>query len=250
MIDVLVCGIGGKMGRTVCEVLTDDSEAKVVCGVDIHLPKITIHVYSNFNNIRENVDVIIDFSAPDALYSALEWAKTQHVPAVLATTGYSKDHLKFIEECSKEVAIFKTANFSLGVNVLARLVQEAAKDLGENFDIEIIERHHRLKADAPSGTALMLAESANAALKEKKSYVCGRKGKKCTRGSEIGLHAVRGGTIIGEHEIVFAGEDEIVTLTHSAHSKKVFATGAVKAAKWIIDKPAGIYDMNDMLKNL
>lgn len=249
MIDVLVCGVCGKMGASVCEVACKDG-ARVACGVDIIAPELKIPVYTTFNNVKEQVDVIIDFSSPTALYDELEWAKTQHVPAVLATTGYSEEDLHYIENCSKEIAIFKTANFSLGVNVLVKLVCEAAKELGDKFDIEIIEKHHHFKADAPSGTALMLANSANSAFDGKRPLMCGRNGITGSRGEEICLHSVRGGNIVGEHEVIFVGKEEIVTLSHSAHSKKVFAEGAVRAAKWIIGKPAGLYDMTSLLQNL
>lgn len=245
MIDVLVCGIGGKMGTKVCEVISEDMQ--VTCGVDIDAPKLQIPVYQSFGDVKERVDVVIDFSSPSALRSELEWAKTQHISVVLAATGYSYDDLNYIEKCAHELAIFKTANFSLGVNLLAKLVREAAEVLGENFDIEIIEKHHRFKTDAPSGTALMLADSANFAFDGKKTYLCGRKGNIGRRGKEIGIHAVRGGTIVGEHEVIFAGANEIITLSHSASSKSVFAEGAVRAAKWIVGKPAGLYDMTDLL---
>lgn len=250
MIDVLVCGIGGKMGASVREVMSSESGVKVTCGVDIcgYLPHIP--VYTSFNEVKEHVDVIIDFSSPSVLHDELEWAKTQHISTVLATTGYTADDLSYIERCSKELAIFKSANFSMGINLLVKLVREAAEALGESFDIEIIERHHRLKTDAPSGTALMLADSANKAFCSKKQYLYGRNGNVCRRGTEIGLHAVRGGTIAGDHEITFAGEDEIITLSHSARSKKIFAAGAVKAAKWIAGKPAGLYDMSNLLNDL
>lgn len=250
MINVLICGIGGKMGSNVCEVIAADGEAQVVCGVDNKTTELKIPVYKSFYEVKENVDVIIDFSSPSALYSELEWAKTKYIPVVLAVTGYSDDDLKYIEKRSEELAIFKTANFSVGINLLVKLVNNTAKALGESFDIEIIEKHHRFKADAPSGTALMLAESANTAFDDRKELISGRAGITGKRGCEIGLHAVRGGTVVGEHEVIFAGKDEIITLSHSARSKKVFAAGAVKAAKWIIDKPAGMYDMSDVFENL
>ena len=250
MIDVLVCGICGKMGAKVCEVISADDGLQVVCGVDVNATKLSVPVYPSFREVREHADVIIDFSSPSALRDELEWAKTQHIPVVLAATGYSEDDLEYIKTCAEEIAIFKTANFSLGVNLLVKLVNEAAQTLGEKFDVEIIEKHHRLKTDAPSGTALMLADSANSAFYSEKQYLCGRNGNIGRRGKEIGIHAVRGGTIVGEHEVIFAGEDEIITLSHSARSKKVFAEGAVKAAKWIVGKPAGLYDMTDILQNL
>lgn len=233
------------MGATLLELLNGDSQAKAVCGVDINIPEnVHIPIYKTFCEVKEKVDVIIDFSSPAVLHDELEWAIKNNVPVVLGSTGFSEEQLKYIEECSKQVAIFKTANFSLGVNLLMKLVREAALVLGEKFDIEIIEKHHNLKADSPSGTALMLAESANT---ENKNYLYGRDKNAGKRGKEIGIHAVRGGTIVGEHEVMFAGEDEIITFSHSARSKKVFAAGAIKAAKWIVGKPAGKYDMSDII---
>ena len=251
MIKVLVCGIGGKMGANITALLNCDNQAQAVCGVDLHTPEnCKIPVYSSFGGVKENVDVIIDFSSPKVIREELGWAVKNKVPAVLASTGYSADDLKFIDECSEKIAIFRTANFSLGVNLLVKLVRQAALVLGENFDIEIIEKHHNKKADAPSGTALMLADSANSAFGGDKKYLNGREGIIGRRGNEIGIHAVRGGTIVGEHDVMFAGEDEIVTLSHSAHSKSVFASGAIKAAKWLVGKPAGTYDLFDVLENL
>lgn len=251
MIKVAVCGIGGKMGANIVNLLEGDENAEVVCGVDLVTPEnCKVPVYSSFKNINEKVDVVIDFSSPAVLKSELEWAKEKKAAVVLASTGYSKDDLRYIDECAKEVAIFKTANFSLGVNLLVKLVKEAAEVLGDKFDIEIIEKHHNQKVDAPSGTALMLADSANSAFENSRKYLNGRDGIVGKRGNEIGIHAVRGGTIVGEHDVMFAGEDEIITLSHSARSKKVFAAGAIKAAKWVAGKPAGKYDMTDVLQNL
>ena len=251
MIKILVCGAGGKMGANILSLLDGDGEAKAVCGVDISAPKNQlVPIYASFNEVKEAVDVIVDFSSPAALHGELEWAKAHGVPVVLAATGYSADDLKYIDGCAKEIAVFRTANFSVGVNLLVKLVREAAEALGENFDIEIIEKHHNRKVDAPSGTALMLADGANAAFGGNKEYMNGREGIVGKRGAEIGIHAVRGGTIVGEHEVMFAGEDEIITLSHSARSKRVFAAGAIKAAKWIVGKPAGKYDMTNILENL
>lgn len=245
MVNILICGAGGKMGSTLLELIEGDTQAKAVCGVDIRSPEnAKIPVYKSFGEVKEKVDVIIDFSSPAVLTGELEWAVKHSVPVVLGSTGFDSEQLKYIDECAKKVAIFKTANFSLGVNLLMKLVREAAEVLGEKFDIEIIEKHHNLKADAPSGTALMLADSANVA---KKKYLYGRDKTTGKRGKEIGIHAVRGGTIVGEHEVMFAGEDEIVTLSHSARSKRVFAAGALKAAIFLAGKPAGKYDMQDII---
>jgi 4-hydroxy-tetrahydrodipicolinate reductase len=178
----------------------------------------------------------------------LEYAKQKRLGIVLASTGFSKEDLALIDEYAKEMAIFKTANLSLGVNVMQALVKAAAQILGEAFDVEIIEKHHNLKKDAPSGTALMLAESVNEAYDEKKRYVNGRDGIVGARTKdEIGIHAVRGGTIVGEHEVMFAGEDEVITVTHSAASKRVVAVGAIRAAKFLKGKGAGRYEMKHLL---
>lgn len=251
MIDLLICGIGGKMGANVLSLVAEENEIKTVCGVDLRSPEnLKAPVYGAFNGVKEKVDVIIDFSSPAVLQAELDWARSQGCAVVLGATGYSKNDIKLIESYAKDVAIFKTGNFSLGINLLVKLVREAAEALGENFDIEIIERHHNKKADAPSGTALMLAESANAAFGGKKEYLNGREGIVGKRGNEIGIHAVRGGTIVGEHEVMFAGEDEVISITHSARSKRVFAAGAIRAAKWVANKPAGLYDMNDLLESI
>lgn len=251
MIDVLVCGIGGAMGANVVSIIDAESDMRVACGVDLRVPEIAIApTYAAFNEVKEHVDVIIDFSSPAALAGELDWAAERGVPVVIGATGYSPEQLEKITAYAKKTAIFKTGNFSVGINLMRKLVKKAAETLGENFDIEIIEKHHNKKVDAPSGTALMLAESANEAFGGEKRQICGREGAVGRRGNEIGIHAVRGGTIVGEHEVMFAGEDEIITLSHSARSKKVFAAGAVKAAKWIVGKPAGLYDMDDVLGDL
>ena len=247
---IIICGICGKMSENLLELLRAD-DAEVVCGVDIGCnPKVTVPVYKTFEDIKEKADVIIDFSSPAALKGEMEWAIKHNIPVVLAATGYSNEQIEYIDKCAKKIPVFKTANFSLGINLLVKLVREAAEVLGESFDIEIIEKHHNKKTDAPSGTALMLADSANSAFESKKEYLNGREGIVGKRGKEIGIHAVRGGTVVGEHEVLFAGEDEIISLSHSARSKKVFAAGAVKAAKWIVGKPAGKYDMTSVLENL
>jgi len=244
---ILICGICGKMGGYLRELLEGDGEAEVVCGVDPCGGVAGVPVYADFKKVNEKVDVIIDFSSPAVLNDELDWAEKHGTPIVLATTGYTPADNQRIEKSANKIAVFRTANFSLGVNLLVKLVKQAAEALSENFDIEIIERHHNLKKDAPSGTALMLADEINEALGGEKPYLYGREGQTGKRGNEIGIHAVRGGTIVGEHEVMFAGEDEIITLSHSARSKKVFAAGAIKAAKWLAGKPAGLYDMNDLL---
>ena len=245
---IIVCGACGKMGSNVLSLLQDDPEAIAVCGVDLYPKEIGIPVYKSFSDIKEEADVIIDFSSPIGLKERLEYAKSRKLGIVLASTGFSAEDLAIVKEYSNSVAIFKTANLSLGVNLMQALCKAAAQVLGENYDVEIIERHHNLKKDAPSGTALMLADSLNEGYANSKRYIYGREGIVGARDkSEIGIHAVRGGTIVGEHEVMFAGEDEIITITHSAHSKRVFAVGAIRAAKFLPSCEAGMYEMKDLL---
>ena len=245
---IILCGACGKMGGNVLSLLEQDENAVAVCGVDLYPREIGIPVYKSFSEITEQADVIIDFSSPIGVEERLEYAKTHGMGIVLASTGFSADDLKVIDEYTKYLPVFKTANLSLGVNVMQALCKAAAQILADNFDVEIIERHHNLKKDAPSGTALMLADTINEAFDNQKCYVNGRDGIVGAREkSEIGIHAVRGGTIVGEHEVMFAGEDEIITITHSARSKRVFAVGAIRAAKFLKGKQAGRYEMKDLL---
>lgn len=245
---IILCGACGKMGGNVLSLLENDPEAVAVCGVDLFPKEIGIPVYSSFADIKEEADVIIDFSSPVNLVERLEYAKTHKLGIVLASTGFTAEDLKLVEEYSSSVAIFKTANLSLGVNLMQALIKTAAEVLGDAYDVEIIERHHNLKKDAPSGTALMLADTINEAFDNQKRIVNGREGIVGAREkSEIGMHAVRGGTIVGEHEVMFAGEDEIITITHSARSKRVFAVGAIRAAKFLPQKVAGMYEMKHLL---
>ena len=245
---IILCGACGKMGANVLSLLDGDPDATAVCGVDLFPREIGIPVYKSFDDVQEDADVIVDFSSAENLKQRLDYAKAHRIGIVLASTGFTADDLKMIDEYAKEVAIFKTANLSLGVNLMQALCKAAAQVLGNNFDVEIIERHNNLKKDAPSGTALMLADTVNEAFENTKRYVNGRDGIVGARDkSEIGIHAVRGGTIVGEHEVMFAGEDEIITITHSARSKRVFAVGAIRAAKFLKGKEAGRYEMKDIL---
>ena len=238
------------MGKTVTA-CAEDNGCKIVCGVDLSDIPAPYPVYRSFEEIKETADGVVDFSSPKCLKSELEFCKTNKLPLLLAATGYSDEDTNLINACAKELAIFKTGNLSLGVNLLQMLVKKAAAALGDSFDAEIIERHHNKKKDAPSGTALMLAKSARDGFGEEKNYTFGRHGLIGERQkSEIGIHAVRGGTIVGEHEVMFAGEDEIITLSHSARSRKVFPNGALRAIAWLQGKKAALYDMNDMLQEL
>ncbi len=245
---ILLCGACGKMGGNVLDLLQADETAVAVCGVDLYPREMGIPIYKSFSEVRENADVIIDFSSPVGLSERLAYAKAHNVGVVLASTGFTADDLALVERYSKEIAIFKTANLSLGINLMQALIKTAAEVLGDGYDMEIIERHHGLKKDAPSGTALMLADTLNEVFNGEKNYVNGREGIVGARTKkEIGIHAVRGGTIVGEHEVTFAGEDEIITVTHSARSKRVFAVGAIRAAKFLKGKAAGMYEMKHLL---
>lgn len=250
MTDIIISGICGKMGRIVMELAAEDGNFNVVAGVDLCGGEICgVPVFDSFDKTDARADAVIDFSAAANLKNVLAYCKKTGAAAILCATGYTEQDLSVIEKASQEIPLFKTANLSIGVNLLQKLVKEAAAFLGEAFDVEIVEKHHNLKKDAPSGTAIMLAESVNEAFEENKQFIYGREGMVGARSAkELGIHAVRGGTIVGEHEVMFAGEDEIVTLSHSARSKRVFAAGALKAARFMKGKPAGRYDMQNIIE--
>lgn len=250
MINLMVCGVCGKMGRVIESCVNNRDDMKIVCGVDI-----TGESYSNFPVVKDpsdfkgEVDVIIDFSHPMALNGLLDYAKSNKTPLVASTTGYSEQQIDMIKSASKDIPIFFSFNMSLGVNLLLDLAKKATAVLGDDFDIEIIESHHNQKIDAPSGTAIMIANAINETAEESYTYEYDRHSKRQKRSpKEIGIHAVRGGTIVGEHEIMFAGRDEIITISHSARSKEVFAVGALNAAKFMHGKSVGLYDMSKLIE--
>ena len=249
MIKAILVGACGKMGKNITDCAATNDEIKIVAGVDKYNSGMAYPVFSDFSKIDLEADVIIDFSNPALLNELLEFAKSKKLPLVIATTGYNESQINQIEAASKFIPIFFTFNMSLGVNLLCSLAKRAASILGDDFDIEIIEKHHNQKLDAPSGTAIMLANALNGAFNDKLKYEYDRHTKRAKRNkNEIGIHSVRGGTIVGEHDVIFAGRDEVITLSHAAHSKQVFAVGALRAAKFIATKPNGMYDMNDILK--
>ena len=236
------------MGGFVADACKADSDIQVVAGVD----KVNIGqdfpIFNDFASVNTKADVIIDFSNPVLLDSILEYAIKTNTAVVLATTGYSDSQIEQIKEASKEIPVFFTFNMSLGVNLICSLAKKAAAILGDGFDIEIVEKHHNQKIDAPSGTAIMLANAVNSCFGGEKVYEYDRHSKRQKRSpKEIGIHSIRGGTIVGEHDVIFAGHDETVTISHSAQSKEVFAVGSVKAAKFLAEKPAGLYDMNSIM---
>ncbi len=245
---VLLSGCGGAMGHNVAKLVEDLDDVTISVGVDKFPPKgMPFPVFGSFDEATADCDAIIDFSHPSALKGLLDFAVKNNLPVVLSTTGHDDDQKKMIEEASKNIAIFKSANMSLGVNLMTELLKKAASVL-DGFDIEIIEKHHNKKLDSPSGTAFMLADSINEALDSERDLVHGRHGASAKRQkNEIGMHAVRGGAIVGEHQVHFIGPGEIIEISHTALSKTVFADGAVKAAAFLVGKPAGMYDMKDML---
>ncbi len=250
MINILMSGCNGKMGQVISRLAQDHKDIEIVAGFDISDSiKNTYPVYTNLNECKEKIDVIIDFSHPMALSNLLNFSVSRNIPLVMATTGLSKSQIDELKIASEKAPIFFSANMSLGINLLIDLVKKAAKVLESNFDIEIIEKHHNQKIDAPSGTALAIADSINSVLNEKQKYMYDRHSRRVKRSkNEIGIHAVRGGTIAGDHSVIFAGNDEIIEINHTAISKEIFAVGALKAAKFLYNKSPGMYSMDNLLK--
>ena len=251
MLNILLSGVGGAMGHMLQAIIGEDPDCQIVAGFDINTDQDTpFPVYSDLSQCAEKADVIIDFSHYKAFDSIFGYARDTKTPIVIATTGLSEANLADIEAGSKEFPVFRTANMSLGINLLAKALRDMAGALEDGFDIEIIEKHHNKKADAPSGTALLLADAVNDGLENKKDYTFGRYGRDCKRNpQELGIHAVRGGTIPGEHTVLFAGNDELIEIRHTALSKKVFASGAVTAAKYLVDQAPGLYNMEMLIDN-
>lgn len=241
------------MGNAISACISVREDCEIVLGVDINNISADFPVYSSFKEIPEDVkaDVIIDFSHPSVLDGLLSYALNTNTPAVIATTGLSNGQIEKIKQASEHIAVFFSANMSLGVNLISELAKKAAKVLSPGFDIEIVEAHHNQKIDAPSGTALMLADSISEVLDNKPVYEFDRHSKRMKRtDNEIGIHSVRGGTIVGEHEIIFAGPDEVIKISHSAFSKQLFATGSVNAAIFLKGKDAGLYSMKNIVEEI
>lgn len=252
MVNIAITGACGKMGRVIADIISARSDCRVCAGVDIVAEQYSdFPVYKNVNELTSKPNVIIDFSHPSALDSLLDYCKINNVPVVVATTGYTDDQIKQIKAAAEQIPVFFTFNMSLGINLLVDLAKRATKVLGDQFDIEIVEKHHNLKKDAPSGTAIMIAEAINEELDNKMHYVYDRHSvRKPREKTEIGMHSIRGGTIVGEHDIIFAGRDEVITLSHSAGSKQVFAVGSVNAAVFLSGCEKGLYQMSDLLSEV
>lgn len=246
--NILLSGATGAMGQTVTDLMKNSQEETIVAGYAKEATgEYDYPVYQTLNGVSEKVDVIIDFSSPDFLEDILQYGKEKGVGLVLATTGFSEEQEALIKEASKETPIVYSRNMSLGVNVLELIAKQLASMLPD-FDIEIVEKHHRYKKDSPSGTALMLYDAANEGREKTLQALPGRAGDYEERPqSEVGISAVRGGTIVGEHSVIYAGEDEIIEIKHSAQSKKIFANGARQAARFLFQQTEGLYTMDDVL---
>lgn len=250
MTRVIMHGCNGAMGQTITKIASEDENVEIVAGIDIVDNRDNGYpVFTNIKDCNVEADVIIDFCSAKAMDGLLDFCEEKKMPVVVCTTGLSEEQLDRIKKLSKSVAVLKSANMSLGINTLFKLLQDAAKVLATaGFDVEIVEKHHNQKLDAPSGTALALADSINEAMDNQYEYVYDRSQKREKRDKkELGLSAVRGGTIVGEHEVIFAGIDEVIEFKHTAYSKAVFAKGSVSAAKFLAGKPAGLYDMRDVI---
>lgn len=250
MTKVIMHGCNGKMGKVITDLIAADDEIEIVAGVDaFNQTSDSYPVYSNIRACKEQADAVIDFSNAKAVDELLDWCVEEKVPCVLCTTGLSEEQLEHVKLAGQKVAVLKSANMSLGINMLLKLLKEATAVLAPaGFDIEIVEKHHNQKLDAPSGTAIALADSINEELNHEYEYKYDRSQVREKRSQkEIGISAVRGGTIVGDHDVIFAGADEVITFSHRAYSKAIFGKGAVQAAKFLAGKGPGLYDMADVI---
>lgn len=250
MTRIILVGCNGRMGQMITNIVAEENDVEIIAGIDVFGgQKNEYPVYETITDCQDEADAIIDFSSANKIEERIDYAIERQLPLVECSTGLSEEQIKYLLDAGNRVAVLRSANMSLGVNLLIQLVKEAAKKLAsEGFDIEIVEKHHNQKLDAPSGTALALADAINDAMDHAYEYVFDRSGvRKKREKKELGISAVRGGTIVGDHDVIFAGNDEVVTLSHRAYSRAVFAKGSVVAAKFLKGKTAGIYDMADVL---
>ncbi len=250
MVRMIMHGCNGAMGQVITGIVSKMEDIAIVAGIDMADNKQNEYpVFTSLEDCNVAADVIVDFASVKAVDHLLDYCAGRQLPVVVCTTGLSKEQIEKVGEAAKSTAVLRSANMSLGVNLLLKLVAEAAKTLAAaGFDMEIVEKHHNQKVDAPSGTALALADSLNEAMNGEYHYQYDRSGKREKRDKkEIGIQSVRGGSIVGEHDVIFAGQDEVVTFSHTAYSKAIFAKGAIEAAKFLAGKPAGLYDMSDVI---
>ena len=247
MIKVILNGCNGKMGRVISQIAKTYNNLTIVAGVDKGNSAGEYPIYNSIELCTEAADVILDFSRPDALNSLIKYAKEHSCALILCTTGYNAEQLKTISEESLSIPIFRSANMSIGINVINNILKSISSLLYKDFDIEIIEKHHNQKVDAPSGTALLLANTIKSSIEETTSFIYGREGNSKRTENEIGIHTVRGGNIVGDHEIIFAGHGEVIELKHSAISREVFAVGALRACEFMCGKVPGMYSMDNVI---
>ena len=251
MIKVILNGCCGKMGNAIVESVSKCSDIEIVSGIDKHKNDYyKFPIYDSIEKCKEDADVIIDFSRPDSIADLLNFAKRRNIPIIICTTGFSKEQEELIHSFSKSIPVFKSSNMSIGINLLSGILKKVSGILYNDFDIEIIEAHHNQKVDSPSGTALMLYNSIKDSVKEDLPISYGRKGISKRKKDEIGMHSIRGGTIAGTHEVLFAGRDEIIEFKHEALSRNIFAVGALKAVRFVADKKPGFYTMDDVISEL
>ena len=250
MLNIILHGCNGKMGKTLQNIISQESDLTVIAGIDSNMSSdpVPFKLYMSPLDCETKADVVIDFSHHDAIEDLLTYCLRVKAPVVIATTALGDRELELVWKASEEIPVFHSANMSLGINVLSKMLKAAVPSLEEDFNIEIIEKHHCKKADSPSGTALLLANAINEAASQKKDFIFGRHSKndQC-KITEMGIHSVRGGSIPGEHTIIFAGPDEVIELKHTVYSREIFAYGALKAARFIFSKTSGLYTMEDMI---
>ena len=250
MTKIIMLGCNGRMGQMITDMVKQDDECMIVAGIDIVDNRDNGYpVYTKLADCDVEADAIIDFTSATDFESRMDYAVDKQIPIIECSTGLSEEQMDYLKKASEKVAVLKSANMSLGINLLMKLLKEAAVKLeGDGFDVEIVEKHHNQKLDAPSGTALALADSINEAMDDRYEYIYDRSQVRQKRDKkELGISAVRGGTIVGEHEVIFAGTDEVITFKHTAYSRAVFAKGSITAAKYLKGKAAGLYDMSDVL---
>ena len=250
MTKIIMLGCNGRMGQMITDMVKQDDECMIVAGIDIVDNRDNGYpVYTKLADCDVEADAIIDFTSATDFESRMDYAVDKQIPIIECSTGLSEEQMDYLKKASEKVAVLKSANMSLGINLLMKLLKEAAVKLaGDGFDVEIVEKHHNQKLDAPSGMALALADSINEAMDDRYEYIYDRSQVRQKRDKkELGISAVRGGTIVGEHEVIFAGTDEVITFKHTAYSRAVFAKGSITAAKYLKGKAAGLYDMSDVL---
>ena len=247
MIKILLNGCNGKMGKVISEMAKESTTVLIAAGVDKNSSNLDYPCYNSIEECESQIDVILDFSRPEALDSLCQYSKERNVPIIFCTTGFSNEQICKIHSLSEEIPVFYSANMSIGVNVVNNILKSISNMLYKDFDIEVIEKHHNQKVDAPSGTALLLANTIKNSIEEETTLVNGRHGISKRQPNEIGIHAIRGGNIIGDHEIIFAGKGECIEIKHTAISREVFAVGALKACEYIYGKQKGLYSMDNVV---